>query len=120
MVKGRYWASLKMFSLNGLSNACQAGSMGKRSTKSTANRLRRPRDLNQLAHQLVRESTERDETAPLKATPTEISRVMAALGRRGGKIGGKARASQLSPERRREIARDAARKRWSVAKPAQQ
>ena len=29
-----------------------------------------------------------------------------------GKKGGKARASKLSPERRAEIAREAARKRW--------
>ena len=31
----------------------------------------------------------------------------------GGKVGGKARAEKLSPERRREIARAAARARWS-------
>lgn len=34
------------------------------------------------------------------------------LGRRGGLIGGKARAAKLSPERRSEIARQAAAKRW--------
>jgi len=34
------------------------------------------------------------------------------LGRRGGRVGGKARAARLSPERRREIARDAALARW--------
>ena len=36
----------------------------------------------------------------------------AALGRKGGKRGGKARAEKLSPERRREIARKAAHARW--------
>ena len=36
----------------------------------------------------------------------------AELGRRGGLRGGPARASALSPERRREIARLAARARW--------
>jgi hypothetical protein len=36
----------------------------------------------------------------------------AALGRLGGLKGGPARAQALSPERRREIARQAARKRW--------
>jgi hypothetical protein len=35
-----------------------------------------------------------------------------ALGRRGGLKGGPARASALSPARRREIARAAARARW--------
>lgn len=41
-----------------------------------------------------------------------------ALGRlgglRGGKRGGRARAAALSPQRRRRIARDAARARWGV------
>ena len=35
-----------------------------------------------------------------------------ALGRLGGKKGGKARADKLTPERRREIARKAAATRW--------
>lgn len=34
------------------------------------------------------------------------------LGRRGGKVGGYARAQKLSPERRSEIAKIAANKRW--------
>jgi len=34
------------------------------------------------------------------------------LGRRGGKKGGLARAKSLTPERRSEISRDAANKRW--------
>jgi hypothetical protein len=37
----------------------------------------------------------------------------AALGRLGGLKGGPARAAALSPERRREIARRAALRRWS-------
>jgi hypothetical protein len=40
-----------------------------------------------------------------------------ALGRLGGKKGGKARAAKLSKERRSEIAREAALARWSP--PAQ-
>ena len=35
------------------------------------------------------------------------------LGRLGGKKGGKARAAKLTPEQRSEIARKAARTRWS-------
>jgi len=35
-----------------------------------------------------------------------------ALGRLGGKKGGKARAAKLTKERRSEIARKAARARW--------
>jgi hypothetical protein len=36
----------------------------------------------------------------------------AALGRLGGLKGGKARAESLTPERRKEIARNAVNKRW--------
>ena len=39
-----------------------------------------------------------------------------ALGRLGGLKGGKARAAKLTPERRSEIASQAARKRWHKAK----
>jgi hypothetical protein len=35
-----------------------------------------------------------------------------ALGKLGGKRGGKARAAKLSPKRRQELARKAAAKRW--------
>ena len=38
---------------------------------------------------------------------------MAALGKRGGLVGGRARARALAPSRRRAIARQAARARWS-------
>ena len=38
------------------------------------------------------------------------------LGRRGGLKGGRARAEKLSPSRRREIARRAARARWAVSR----
>jgi hypothetical protein len=37
---------------------------------------------------------------------------MSALGRAGGLKGGAARAAKLSPEKRRQIATNAARKRW--------
>jgi hypothetical protein len=39
-----------------------------------------------------------------------------ALGRLGGKKGGKARAEALSPERRKEIAKKAIAARWAKAK----
>ncbi len=38
------------------------------------------------------------------------------LGRLGGRKGGKARAEKLSPERRKEIARKAAKARWDKKK----
>ena len=41
-----------------------------------------------------------------------------ALGRLGGKIGGNRRLEALTPERRREIAQQAARARWQPRRPA--
>jgi hypothetical protein len=38
---------------------------------------------------------------------------MAAMGRKGGKIGGKRRLQTLTPERRSEIAIKAAESRWA-------
>jgi len=42
-----------------------------------------------------------------------------ALGKLGGPKGGPARAAALSPERRSEIARLAAARRWAKVKPAE-
>lgn len=70
-------------------------------------RPKRPRDVNQLAKQIVDEATGQSD-------PPEDTRDPAAveLGRRGGLKGGPARAKKLSPERRSEIARRAAEQRW--------
>ena len=40
-----------------------------------------------------------------------------ALGKLGGLRGGRARAEALSPQKRQQIARKAAKARWSVARP---
>ncbi len=60
-------------------------------------------DLNQIAHRIVRESTEAKE--PLTKAQRD--------GRRDGAKGGAARAAKLSPEQRSEIARNAAQARWA-------
>jgi hypothetical protein len=39
-----------------------------------------------------------------------------ALGRRGGKIGGRARAANMTPQERSEAARKAVQARWARAK----
>jgi hypothetical protein len=49
--------------------------------------------------------------APLAKNPAAV-----ALGRLGGKVGGKARAEALTPERRAAIAKKAAKTRWKNAK----
>jgi hypothetical protein len=44
--------------------------------------------------------------------PDNIRAFFVTMGAEGGKIGGKARAEKLSPERRSEIARNAVAARW--------
>jgi hypothetical protein len=75
---------------------------------------KRPADVNELAHFLGKQSTGEDGTREPDAS--EISRVMAALGRRGGKIGGKRRLETLTQEQRSQIAYRAAQARWSKTK----
>lgn len=72
---------------------------------------KRPRDTNQLAKQIVDLSTGVAEDDGLQTAGKDPAAV--ALGRKGGLKGGKARALKLSAERRREIAREAALKRWA-------
>ena len=83
----------------------------------------RPMDINQAAFRIVRMSTEEtDQKPPKKKTPkpkitkSEISRVMAALGSKGGRKGGKRRLQTMTPEQRRDVALKAAKVRWSKAK----
>lgn len=70
---------------------------------------KRPRDPNQLAKRIIDIAT--GETPDRDTTPEEEGKDPAAveLGRKGGK----ARADAMSPERRAEIAKKAAAKRWS-------
>lgn len=80
----------------------------------TDSKKKRPRDPNQLAKLMVDiASGEIEDRAP---TPEEEGKDSAAvaLGRRGGVKGGRARAKSLSSERRKEIARNAAKARWAA------
>jgi hypothetical protein len=76
---------------------------------------RRPRDPNQLAKLVIDIATGAVEDQ-LEPQPEDTGKDPAAvsLGRRGGLKGGKARAAAMTPERRAEIARKAAAKRWST------
>src|SRR5437016_4422842 len=73
--EGSGWATLNSPNLELLKQRCHAGSMSRRSTVKTTARPKRPNDVNQLAHQLIREQTEPSVTAG------EISRVLSALER---------------------------------------
>jgi hypothetical protein len=71
---------------------------------------KRPRDLNSLAASIVHDATDEPDSEPDDGKdPAAV-----ALGRRGGLKGRKARAAKLTPEQRSEIARHAARSRWSA------
>lgn len=85
--------------------------------KPTKKTVERPTDVNQLAHYLGVLSTEEADLVGGTPSPSEISRVMASLGRKGGKIGGKKRAENLTAQKRKQIASKAAKARWGKAKP---
>ena len=56
------------------------------------------------------------DTGKKQSLSEEIKKAATALGRLGGLKGGPARAIKLSAERRSEIARKAAQKRWEKNK----
>lgn len=70
---------------------------------------KRPTDINQRAKSIVDIATDESEdtTSNDGKNPAAV-----ALGKLGGLKGGKARANSLTPERRAEIAKKAAEKRW--------
>lgn len=55
---------------------------------------------------------ERLDGTPLQESDKGKNPAAVALGRLGGKKGGKARAAKLTPEQRSEIAKKAAKVRW--------
>ncbi len=82
--------------------------MQKRSRKP-----RQPRDINQAAFEMVARSTGQIEP---RLSDSDISRVMAAMGRRGGKKGGKNRWANVSSKERSEALSAAAKARWGKQK----
>ena len=80
--------------------------MHKRSSKGKQG----PEDVNEIAYRVISEAI--DETPPVEQHEKNPAAV--AMGRLGGKVGGKVRAERLSPEKRTEIARKAAEARWRV------
>ena len=80
--------------------------MPKRSSKE-----KRPTDINLLAASIVEDATNQSTTEESSNSGKNPAAV--ALGRLGGKKGGRARAEKLTPEQRREIAKKAAKARWA-------
>jgi hypothetical protein len=82
--------------------------------EAMATRPPRPRDPNQLGKLIVDLATGQAEDPDMNAGKDAE---MAALGRKGGLKGGKARAAALTPAERSESARRAARARWGNETP---
>ena len=81
---------------------------------------KRPSDVNQLAHFLVNASTQEENESPAPPTRAQISVLMAEIGRKGGKIGGKRRLQTMTSGERSRIAKKGARARWKRAKKRKQ
>jgi hypothetical protein len=84
------------------------------------NRLSRSKksadDPNLAAFQTVNKFAESADTDEAKPTRSEISRIMSAMGRKGGKKSAKARMEKIPAEQRSEIAANAARVMWAKKK----
>jgi hypothetical protein len=74
---------------------------------------KRPRDPNQLAYQVMLESTgQAEKFDPAKEVDPSKNPHAVALGKLGGLKGGTARAASLTPAKRSQIAAKAAKARW--------
>ena len=80
----------------------------------TGDRLKRPRDpveLGKLVGDILTGQVE--DRAPIPPVDQNKNQSAVELGRKGGLKGGRARSESLTPERRKEIARAAAKARWA-------
>jgi len=89
----------------------------------TIGKGKRPRDANQLAKWIVDTSTsETPEVShsaaalPTSPAPASISAYMAAMGRKGGQIGGKRRLVTMTTAQRKKAAVKSAKARWGARK----
>lgn len=88
-----------------LDRSCYALGMDTKKKKSA--------DVNMAAFQIVQEATQGTPQPEPSITPTkEKNPAAVALGRLGGLKGGPARAKSLSRQKRKQIARKAAKARW--------
>jgi hypothetical protein len=86
----------------------------------TVGKGKRPRDPNQLAKWVVDRSTgevpePESDLEPVSSSstiPPHVSQYMAAIGRKGGQIGGKRRLKTMTKAERSKVAAKAAKTRW--------
>ena len=74
-----------------------------------------PRHVNQNTLRVVQESTREAKETPAPSRSL-ISQIMAEMGRKGGKIGGKRRLETMTPAERSKVGLKAAQTRWAKAK----
>jgi hypothetical protein len=87
--------------------------MPKRSSKKPDDGL----DVVQNAKRVFDEAIRRtEEGVNLSISRSTVSLVMAEMGRKGGKIGGKRRLETMTPEQRSDAGKAAAKKRWAKNK----
>lgn len=70
------------------------------------------KDPNQIAAAVVALSTSEEPPKSSQIDKDTLSRVMAEMGRKGGKIGGKKSLQTMTPAERKSRARKAAQARW--------
>jgi hypothetical protein len=75
---------------------------------------KRPADVNEFVHYRGEAPTQEGSDGVAPPTKAQISLVMAELGRRGGKKGGKRRLETMTPKQRSTAARRAAQARWKI------
>jgi hypothetical protein len=84
--------------------------------RNMAKRKKKEHDFAVTAFRVVQEATGQEEPESEETEPESIEGKnphAVALGRLGGLKGGKARASKLTPEQRKAIARKAVQARWA-------
>jgi hypothetical protein len=74
----------------------------------------KPRDPVQIAKRIYDQFLAKNDpdSVPSEPQPETPNPKAQAAGRKGGKIGGKARAAALTPRKRKQIAKKAAKARW--------
>ena len=98
---------MKSLGIDKNSYQCHNQNMPKRSGKK-----KNIRDINVLGAHIVEQAT--GEPTPKNIAEESAKNPAAvALGRLGGAKGGKARFAKMTPEQRKELARKAAKARWS-------
>jgi hypothetical protein len=80
--------------------------------KPAPNKAKPPRPTKKVDVDDIDRADSEGMAQPQGTAPPEKNPAAVALGRLGGKVGGKARAAKLSPAKRKAIAKKAAAKRW--------